>query len=186
MKIRPKIRNAALLGALAAVAATAWATNESLSTTTAYESTTPAYAPPASQPVVESPAVTRSDAIVPIESLSPSESVVSPSEASAAPVVERSVPQTRLVTDGVAQPGITVEERRLTVDQRIQADVMDRIAGLQNVSGKIGVVSNDAVVMLTGYTSTAGQAYRVGREARSVIGVRSVDNQIRPRIGGSV
>jgi len=180
MKIRPKIRNAALLGALAAVAATAWATNESLSYTTPYE--------PASQAAVASPAMTRSDAVAPIESLSPSESVVSPSEAPApaAPVADRSMPQTPVAAADISQPGITIEERRLTVDQRIQADVMERIAGMQNVSGKIGVESNEAVVTLTGYTSTAGQAYRVGREARAVIGVRYVDNQIRPRIGGSV
>ena len=38
----------------------------------------------------------------------------------------------------------------------------------------------------SGWTRTAGQAYRAEREARSVQGVRYVQNEIRPRIGGSV
>ena len=63
---------------------------------------------------------------------------------------------------------------------------MDRIAGSQRISGKIGVESQGARVTLTGYTSTAAQADRAGRIARGVSGVSAVDNQIRPRIGGSV
>src|SRR5260221_10164477 len=78
-----------------------------------------------------------------------------------------------------------MEESRLTEDQRIQAVVMDRIATMAYISGKIGVESNDSVVTLSGWTSTAGQADRAGRTARGVTGVRYVQNEIRPRIGGA-
>jgi hyperosmotically inducible periplasmic protein len=164
MDIRPKVRNAALMGALAAIAATAWAANETMSTTTAYVPATRVAEVPAPAGVTVN------------ESLSPNESVMPSSEPVAAPVVERSV----------AQPPITIERQRLTEDQRIQADVMDRLASSRYISGKIGVESHDAVVRLYGYTSTAGQADRAGRDARNVIGVRYVQNEIRPRIGGSV
>jgi osmotically-inducible protein OsmY len=53
------------------------------------------------------------------------------------------------------------EKRRPSNDERIQAD-------------------------LTGYTSTVGQATRAGWDARSVMGVKYVQNHIRPRVGGSV
>jgi osmotically-inducible protein OsmY len=170
MDIRPKVRNAALVGALAAVAATAWATNDSMSYST-YSATDSVYA--------EQPAVTSSDTVVMTDgSLSPTETVVSTrdvSDARAVPVMERNI----------AQPGITVEERRLSEDERIQAVVMDKLANTQHLSGKIGVESHDAVVRLSGWTTTAGQADRASRAARSVIGVKYVQNEIRPRIGGS-
>jgi hypothetical protein len=143
MNIRPKIRNAALVGALAAVAATAWATNESISLR--YEPATTFMAEPA--------AVT-----------------------GAVPVVDHSV----------SQPGIIIQERRLSQDERIQAEVMDKLANNSRLSGKIGVESQDAAVKLSGYTSTVGQAFRAGQDARSVIGVKYVQNEIRPRVGGSV
>jgi hypothetical protein len=155
MNIRPKIRNAALVGALAAVAATAWATNESTSAD---------YGP------VNPVAVETSEVLL------PGETVVTTSEHLYVPVVDQSV----------SQPGITIEERRLSEDERIQAAVMDKLASNSRLSGKIGVESRDAVVTLTGYTSTAGQAYRAGREAHGVMGVKYVQNEIRPRIGGSV
>jgi hyperosmotically inducible periplasmic protein len=153
MNIRPKVRNAALVGALAAITATAWATSDSMSSTTA----------------------TTSDAIVVNDSLSPNESVVTTSETKAIPVVDRSV-----------QPPITVETQRLSEDQRIQMQVMDKLASNEHLSGKIGVESNDAVVRLSGYTSTVGQAWRAGRDAGSIVGVKYVQNEIRPRVGGSV
>ena len=164
MKIRPKIRSAILVGALATVAATAWAMNESDETISSatYSSAVPSNA------VYDSVVLVNEPVIVPIE-----EQAITPA---LVPVEERSV----------AQAGITVEERRLTEDERIQAQVMDRLANAQRISGKIGVESHDAVVTLTGYTSTAGQAYRAGREAGSVMGVKYVQNEIRPRIGGSV
>jgi hypothetical protein len=166
MNIRPKVRNTALVGALALVAATAWATNESISNA--------GYGP--ASPVATEPAVTVSEDVAVNESLSPNETVVTTSESAAVPVVDRSV----------AQAGITIEERRLSEDERIQAQVMDKLASNPRLSGKIGVESRDAVVKLSGYTITAGQAYRAGRDAGSVMGVKYVQNEIRPRIGGSV
>jgi len=163
MNIRPKIRNAALVGALAAVAATSWAMNESTETISSV-SNEPAII------VSEETVVTVAEPIAVNEPLASGQTFVF------VPVEERSV----------AQAPITVEERRLSEDERIQAQVMDRLANAQRISGKIGVESHDAVVTLTGYTSTAGQAYRAGREAGSVMGVKYVQNEIRPRIGGSV
>ena len=162
MNIRPKVRNAVLLGALAAVTVTAWATNE--------EWSDPAYVPPATEAAVTPP----SEPVVTSESLAPNETVVTTTAPVAVPVVERSV-----------APAITIEEQRLTEDQRIQAVVMDRLATAPNISGKIGVESRDSVVTLSGWTTTAMQADRASRTARGVIGVRYVQNEIRPRIGGS-
>jgi hypothetical protein len=167
MDIRPKVRNAVLLGALAAVTATAWATSEEMSDDSAY-------VPPAVQTVV----VTPSEPVVVSESLAPTETVVTTTETVIVPAPAIIVDRT------VTQPAVTIEERRLTEDQRIQAVVMDRLA-TSNISGKIGVESNDSVVTLSGWTTTAMQADRASRTARGVIGVRYVQNEIRPRIGGS-
>jgi Predicted periplasmic or secreted lipoprotein len=169
MDIRPKFRNAALV-ALTAVGATAWATNETMPDL--------AYAP-SGIVVAEQPVTTSSEAIAVDDSLSPAETVVTTREATyvqPTPVGDRSV----------EQPGITVEERRLTTDERIQAQVMDKLASNEHLSGKIGVESHDSVVRLSGYTTTAGMAYRAGRDAGSIVGVKYVQNEIRPRIGGSV
>jgi len=170
MDTQPKVRNAVLLGALAVVTATAWATNESmpyaLYTTDEYVA-------------AEEPAAPPNDVVAPGESMSPNESVVTTNDTSdvkAAPIVERSV----------AQPPITVETRRLTEDERIQAQVIDKLASTEQLSGKIGVESHDAVVRLSGWTRTAGQAWRAGNVAGSIMGVKYVQNEIRPRVGGSI
>jgi osmotically-inducible protein OsmY len=81
---------------------------------------------------------------------------------------------------------VTVETRRLSLDERIQGNVMDAIYNMPNISGKIGVESHDAVVTLTGYTMTGGQAWRAARTAGSIQGVRYVQNEIRPRVGASM
>ena len=99
-----------------------------------------------------------------------------------------------LTVDETLDPGehvvvdkpIIIEKRRLTEDERIQAVVMDRIAANPRLSGKISVQSNDRVVKLSGWTRTVGQAWQAERDARSVYGVRYVQNEIRPRVGGSV
>ncbi len=156
------LRNAALVAALGAVAATAWATNEYVANV---------YADVEKEAIVAQ----GEPLAAPAEPVVASETVVAPAPVPA-PVVE----------PPVAQPPLTVEDRRLTPDQRIQANVIDVLAQAPNISGKIGVESQDAVVTLTGYTVTAGQAYRAGRHAGGVEGVKSVRNEIRPRIGGSV
>jgi osmotically-inducible protein OsmY len=163
MSIRPDVRNAALVGALAAVAVTAWATNEEMSDST-YVSV------PANTVAIEQTTMSVSEPVVVNEPVAPATQSVT------VPVADRSV----------TQPGITVQERRLSNDERIQAQVMDKLASNSRLSGKIGVESHDAVVTLSGYTSTVGQAWRAGNEARGVIGVKYVENQIRPRVGGSI
>lgn len=165
MKNPLNARNAALVAALAAVAATAWATSDSY-----YSSSQPA-----------TTAATTTTTVAPAEPVALKETtpVSEPAIAPAprpAPVVEQSV----------AQPPITVEQRRLTEDQRIQSLVMDTILAAPHMTGKIGVESRDAVVTLTGWTNTSGQAYRAGMYAHRVSGVRYVENQIRPRVGGSI
>ena len=144
MRNPTKIRRAALVAALAAVTATAFAMNES-------------------DEVKMSPAASNPGLVVAEDS----QQVV--------PVVERSIPQ----------PPVTVETRRLSLDERIQGDVIDAIYNMPNISGKIGVESHDAVVTLTGYTMTGGQAWRAARTAGGIQGVRYVQNEIRPRVGAS-
>ena len=164
MKFPPKL---ALVGALAAVTATAWATHDPM----ANSSYVPSYAPVAVDPALVA------EPVVAQESLGPNETVLVPEPAPAPVVIERST---------VAQRPLIIEQRRLSRDERIQLQVMDRIASMPNVTGKIGVEAQDAVVKLSGYTLTAGQAYRAGREAGSVAGVKYVQNEIRARVGGSV
>ena len=181
MKMNPKIRSAGLAGALAAVAVTAWAASDYRPTLVpAYDlRTTEEAAPPATQPLVT-------------ETLVPGEAVVSAEEASPAPtpvttpVRARAETRTYVERDSVAQPPISVETRRLSDDERIQLAVMDRLAANPHLSGKISVQSNDRIVKLSGWTRTSGQAWQAERDARHVEGVRYIQNEIRPRIGGSV
>ena len=173
MTLRPKVRNAALVGALTAVTLSAWATHES------YNSTYVPYYQPAPHVMID-PA-TPAEPVLLEDTLAPNETVIAIE--TPAPVIERSYVVERAY---VPQPGMTIEERRLSEDERIQLVVMDRLASNPRISGKIGVESRDAVVTLTGYTRTVGQAWHAERDARSVAGVRYVQNQIRPRVGGSV
>lgn len=169
-----KLRNAALAAAIAAVAAgTAWATTEYTTSYSDLDADTVVVAEPVAETVTITDTVTT---IEPAAAPAP-ETAIAP-----APVQERST----LADSVAAQPPLTIEDRRLTPDQRIQALVMDKIALSSNISGKIGVESNDQVVTLTGYTVTAGQARRAGALAGSVDGVKYVQNEIRARIGGSV
>ena len=155
------MKKIALVAALGAIAATAWAMNDSY-----YPGTTTTLAP--AQPVVVHETVVTDEP---------------------APVVSEPAPATRgvvIAEDRVTQPPITVEQRRLSLDERIQSDVMDAVLRTPNITGKIGVESSNAIVTLTGWTNTSGQAFRAGRSAQGVQGVKYVDNQIRPRVGGSI
>ena len=80
---------------------------------------------------------------------------------------------------------IEVEAPRYGTDQRITDDVVDVLAGDPRLSGKIGVVTDDRTVHLTGRVSTPGQADIASRDAMSVDGVREVRNELRTRVGGS-
>ena len=174
MITRPQLRLPLLAAALAATSA--WATFEvGNSTLVPAPNGTSASYPLEARPLVqEVPAVVANE-----QGLAPNEQIVTvaplePKQPAVVPVIE-SPPR---------EPAITVEQQRLSVDQRIQADVIDLLARNPNLSGKIGVVSEDAVVTLTGYTTTSGMAWRAARDARGVIGVRHVVNEIRPRVGG--
>lgn len=181
MKNLATLRSTALVAALAAIAATAWATNEPLSNSVWV---------PAPTVVSEPVLVTEDRVIVPahgevvtlpgetviVSDPLPSNERVMPLEAAALPRVEPSAPQ----------PRIYVEQRRFTTDERIQAQLLDVLASAPDVSGKIGVESNDSVVTLSGWTTTAAQARRAARYAYGIDGVKSVQNEIRARVGGSV
>ena len=173
MKKHFTLRNATLLAALATVSA-AWAASEMI------------FTPPAQSIMIpiDEKVLNPTPPVIATETLERNETVVMPLEPT--PAVERAAPLAPVVErPTVGEPPITIEHKRLTLDERIQADVLDRIAGVQNVSGKVGVETHDAVVTLTGRVTNAGQAYRVERMARSVDGVRDVDNRIRARVGGS-
>jgi osmotically-inducible protein OsmY len=104
----------------------------------------------------------------------PRNPIISTSQAARSPIVSTS------------RAAIVIEERRRTHDERIELEVMERLANNPRLSGKIGVEAKDSVVRLTGWTRTPGQARRAERDARSVRSVKQVRNEIRPRVGGSV
>lgn len=182
MNNQPTIRKAVLVAALAAVTATAWATTESLSSSASLPESKTAEATPPAMPA-ESVPVT--DVTAHEMAVAPSESPEAPvpaSEAAAAPAV----PREKVAAPSAPQPPITVEERRLTEDERIQAEVMDKLANNPRLSGRIAVESRNSEVWLSGYTATSGQAWHAARDAGSVKGVRYVHNEIRPRVGHSL
>jgi hyperosmotically inducible periplasmic protein len=166
MKNPTNIRSATLVAALAAVTATAFA----MTSEEDIYATTP--------PIVGDGVVVAEDTTV--RYLDSNEVIIE----EPAPLASQDV--VAVVERPAAQPPVTVEERRLTRDERIQGEVMDAIYNMPNINGKIGVESNNAVVTLSGYTTTAGQAWRAARTAGSIQGVRYVQNDIRPRLGGSI
>ena len=174
MTLRPQLRLTLLAAAIAATAAASpWA---------AYERGNPTLVPNYGEPrplVQEVPAVVAND-----QGLSPNEQVVTEPivTTTEAPFSPRQ-PLAPVVEAQPREPAITIEQQRLSVDERIQGDVMDLLARNPTLSGKIGVVTKDQVVTLTGYTTTSGMAGRAGRDARGVQGVRHVVNEIRPRVG---
>ncbi|HET7400875.1 MAG TPA: BON domain-containing protein [Usitatibacter sp.] len=200
MNSDPNVRTVMLVTALAAVAATAWATNESFPHTT-WTSESDAFEAATISPARDELVAPESEMVNARETASTSEAADGsepaadtipsnahiPAASEPPPAIDPKVetPMRATMDEGSPQPPITVEERRLSLDERIQGNVMDVLLS-QNLSGKIGVESQDAVVTLTGYTTTVGQAQRAGRYAAGVEGVRAVQNQIRPRVGGSV
>jgi hypothetical protein len=180
MNIRPKLRRPLLAAALAVSAVSAWAIGNSTLVPG------PA-APPRQDAALEpKPLASEPPGVANEQGLAPNEEVVKTEQAvtEERPILPRQPAAAPMAEAPPRAPAITVEEQRLTVDQRIQADVIDLLARNPNLSGRIGVVSNDSVVTLTGYTTTSGMAWRAGRDARGVQGVRHVVNEIRPRVGG--
>jgi len=179
MKMNPKVRSAVLVSALAAAAATAWATSDYRpALVPAYDTRTTEEAMPPAHPVRAEQALVPGEAVVSAEEAAPEPTPL------ATPV--RTETRTYVQRESVAQPPIAVETQRLSDDERIQLAVMDVLAVNQHLSGKISVQSNDRVVKLSGWTRTSGQAWQAERDARRVEGVRYIQNEIRPRIGGSV
>ena len=184
MKIRPDLRMTLLAAALAASAASAWATYSSTLIPALTADTPP---PSAQAESTAAPAVAVKSELA----LSPNESVVVIEEVEtksvdAAPVVAQPLPAPAPVPVAEAaraDDAITITKPRLTEDQRIQAEVMERLAGNQRLSGKIGVESRDSVVHLSGYLATSGQVWHAERDAQSIRGVRHVVNDIRAKVG---
>ena len=82
-------------------------------------------------------------------------------------------------------PAITVEAPLLTEDQAITEDVVDLLASNPYLSGNIGVETRDNDVTLSGSVATPGQVRRAIRDTKSVAGVRTVNNELRSKVGGS-
>ena len=190
-----KVGSSVLVGLIAFIAVSAWLAVE-------VASNNPYRPPHVPEPRLVKDRVSTGSTMIPVHaSLSPDERVVT--QESPAPVaipkppVQRSAPRPAPVKAAVPQgkpraspapvrTSILVEERRLSPDERIRLEVMDRLAANPQLNGKIGVETKDAVVRLTGWTRTVGQARHAEREARSVRSVKHVQNEIRPRVGGSV
>ncbi|HET9651878.1 MAG TPA: BON domain-containing protein [Usitatibacter sp.] len=176
MNNQPTIRSAMLVGALVVVAATAWATTESNTIAPAM----PATAPSEPVPTVD---VTAHEIAPPSDATAAPATASEPAPAPAVAKEKIAAPKEKVAEPTEPQPPITVEERRLTEDERIQAEVMDKLANDPRLSGKIAVETRDAEVWLSGHTGTAGQAWNAGRVAGKVKGVRYVHNEIRPWVG---
>ena len=82
-----------------------------------------------------------------------------------------------------AEPPIVVTESRMN-DDEINSRVVDVLAGDPRLAGKIGVQTLDREVELTGIVNTAGQSRQAERDAKSVYGVRGVNNRLATRMGG--
>jgi hypothetical protein len=124
----------------------------------------------------ETVVATPQETVIATEPVQIAEPAIAPAAEPAAPA-----PIARTVTP--AEPAITVTEQRLTEDQRIQAEVMDKLANNPTLSGKVGVESKDSIVNLSGYLTTNGMVMRANRDAASVVGVRYVVNEIRTKVG---
>lgn len=77
---------------------------------------------------------------------------------------------------------ITITAPRLTEDQRITEDVVDRIASDPKITGQVGVETYRNTVRLTGKVRSPQQVDQAATDARSVPGVREVNNEIRSRM----
>ena len=181
MSTRPNLRMPLLAAALAATVASSWAAYEIGGASIGNSSMIPAPAAEAPPSQTVATPLANEPIVADEKGLAPNEQIVTTPETPVAVKQPAAVP---VVESARAEPAITVEQQRLSLDQRIQADVIDLLARNPNLSGKIGVVSADAVVTLIGWTTTSGMAWRAGRDARGVMGVRHVVNEIRPKVGG--
>jgi hypothetical protein len=78
---------------------------------------------------------------------------------------------------------VTVTAPRPSEDELLRNAVMDRLSADPRLAGRIGVESFRHVVSLTGRVTTRAQVDRAETLARSVRGVRDVDNRLTSRVG---
>jgi hypothetical protein len=83
------------------------------------------------------------------------------------------------------RPRVIVTAPALTEDEAINRDVVDTLASNPRLSGRIGVETRNNTVELSGRVATPGQVRIAERDAKSVPGVREVQSQLRPSVGGS-
>lgn len=176
--MRSSLRASLAATVFAASAASAWA---------AYQSSLIPNLAPRARAAPSSPAPLAASRMEPVDLESPVDRDESAAVVGVPRVARPGAPKAPVPrsTSEAREPRIEVTRPRLTRDQRLQGDVIEALARNTSFSGRIGVVSEKAVVTLTGYTLTPGQADRAGRTARGIEGVRGVVNHIRPRIGGS-
>jgi len=153
MNARMKLALPLMLATTAALAATGIATQTSSDMSSARTSETHPYVQSSAQASVEAPAA-------PV------------AEPTAAPVIERR-----------AHRRVEVNAPRPSDDELLRNAVMDRLSGDRNLGGRIGVESYRHTVSLTGRVTTAGQVERAEMLARSVEGVRDVNNYLTARVG---
>ena len=150
-----------------------------LATTAVFAGTYAALEPSATPVAAENaPLVTQGETVVTV-----AEQPAPPAVESVAAPAPAAEPVAAPVKAAAVEPPITIVEQRLTEDQRIQQEVMDKLARNETLTGKVGVESMDQVVRLSGYLMTNGMVMRANRDASSVIGVRYVVNEIRPKVG---
>jgi len=88
-------------------------------------------------------------------------------------------------TPVIVEERVIVTAPTLTEDQAINRDVVDTLAFDPRLSGRIGVETRNNTVELSGRVATPGQVRIAERDAKSVPGVREVQNSIRSSVGGS-
>ncbi len=107
-----------------------------------------------------------------------SESLAAPASAPAAAAPPKDIEHYSL-------PPVSITAPRLSEDERLRNAVMDRLAADSYIHGRIGVESYRRVVSLTGRVTTTLQKERAETIARSVEGVRDVNNYLTARVGST-
>jgi hypothetical protein len=172
MTARMKL-NAALLAALAAAAAPAFAATEEV---------TSAYVSPAPDEYYVPQATTYYDATTGTYYTAPPAGyyVAPSSDYYAAPSTEYYVAPSTVYYE---EPPIVVTAPGANSDVLINDDVVTSIASDPRIEGRIGSDTFNGNVTLNGRVGTPIQAELAARDARSVDGVNDVENRIRPVVG---
>lgn len=163
MNARIKLAVPLMLATTAALAATGFVSSTANDTAPIRSSETHPYVEPGT-PDHDVTAPVRSEATAPVIE----ENLALPAPA-ATPYRERSA--------------VTITAPRPSDDELLRNAVMDRLSTDGRLAGRIGVESYRHVVSLTGRLTTTGQIERAETIARSVDGVRDVDNRLTARVG---